>query len=150
MAGAASDDDDEGITGINITPLVDIILVLLIIFMMTASYIVTPAIPINLPKASTGEDTPQSTLAIVLTREGELYVNNKRATDDELRALIRAELAAGKEPEAVIGADAAMTHGRFVQIVDLVKAEGVAKLAINTQSEFSAPTAESPAPSPTP
>jgi biopolymer transport protein ExbD len=86
----------------------------------------------------------------VLTREGELYVNNKRATDDELRALIRAERAAGKEPEAVIGADAAMTHGRFVQIVDLVKAEGVAKLAINTQSEFSAPTAESPAPSPTP
>lgn len=150
MAGAATDDDDEdGITGINITPLVDIILVLLIIFMMTASYIVTPAIPINLPKASTGEDTPQSTLSIVLTKEGELFVNNRRATDDELRGLIRAERKDGKDPEAVIGADAALSHGRVVQIIDLLKAEGVAKLAINTQAEFSA-TPLSPAPSPTP
>ncbi len=152
MAGAASDDDEDGITGINITPLVDIILVLLIIFMMTASYIVTPAIPINLPKAATGEDTPMSTLSIVLTREGDLYVNNKKSTDDDLRRLIQAERAAGKEPEAVIGADASLSHGRVVNIIDIVKAEGVSKLAINTQAEFSAPPPEAPAgePAPTP
>lgn len=146
--GAASDDDDEGITDINITPLVDIILVLLIVFMMTASYIVSPAIPINLPKAATGEETPQSALSIVLTREGDLYVNNKKATDEELKGMIRSEKAAGKEPEAVIGADAAMTHGRFVQIIDIVKAEGVTKLAINTQAEFSAPPPEAAVPLP--
>lgn len=139
---SASDDDEEAITGINITPLVDIILVLLIIFMMTASYIVAPAIQIDLPKAASAEDTPVSTLAIVLTKEGDLYVNNKRATDADLRRFIQAERASGKEPEAVIGADAAMSHGRFVAIVDLVKGEGVTKLAINTQASFSAPKPE--------
>lgn len=142
MASAGDDDDEDGITGINITPLVDIILVLLIIFMMTASYIVAPAIQIELPKAASAQDTPVSTLAVVLTKEGDLYVNNKRATDDELRAFIRAERAQNKEPEAVIGADASLSHGRFVAIVDLIKSEGVTKLAINTQASFSAPKPE--------
>jgi len=145
MASAGDDDDDDGITGINITPLVDIILVLLIVFMMTASVIVAPAIQINLPKAASAEDHALTTLAVVLTKEGDLYVNNKKATDEDLRRFIRTERAAGREPEAVIGADAALSHGRFVAIVDLVKSEGVVKMAINTQSSFSAP---SPEPSP--
>lgn len=137
MAGSAQADDDEPITSINIIPLVDIVLVVLIIFMVTASYIVTPAIRVELPKASTGEPTVNSTLALVLTKEGDLFLNNDKTDDAGLRAYIRRELAAGKELEAVIAADASVRHGRVVALIDLIKAEGILKFAINTADEFS-------------
>ena len=65
-ASGSSSDDDDGITGINVTPLVDIMLVLLIIFMVASTYIVKPSIEVDLPKAATGGDTLDSTLSLVL------------------------------------------------------------------------------------
>ena len=139
---AQQSDDDEAITSINVTPLVDIVLVLLIIFMMTASYIVTPAIEVELPKAANAESAVQSTLALVLTREGDLFLNNVKSGDEELRAFIRRERASGKEPEAIIAADASVPHGRVVRLIDLIKGEGVVKFAINTEADFSSGGAE--------
>src|SRR5689334_20767281 len=115
---AAGGDDDEAITSINVTPLVDITLVLLIIFMMTASYIVTPAIKVELPKAATAESVVQSMLALVLTREGDLFLNNAPTSDDALRAFIRKEKSEGKDLEAIIAADASVRHGRVVGLID--------------------------------
>jgi biopolymer transport protein TolR len=135
MASAAADEDE--ITGINVTPLVDIVLVLLIIFMMTASYTVAPAIRVELPKASTGEPTAQSTLSLVLTREGALYLNNTRVEPDDVRRFIREERAAGKDLQAVVAADAQVIHGRVVSIIDLIRAEGVSQFALNTDADFS-------------
>ncbi|MBK6684517.1 MAG: biopolymer transporter ExbD [Deltaproteobacteria bacterium] len=137
MAGSAQADDDEPITSINIIPLVDIVLVVLIIFMVTASYIVTPAIRVELPKAATGEPMVSSTLALVLTKEGDLFLNNDKTDDEALRAYIKRELAAGKDLEAVIAADASVRHGRVVALIDLIKSEGIVKFAINTADEFS-------------
>jgi biopolymer transport protein TolR len=134
MAGAAADEDE--ITGINVTPLVDIVLVLLIIFMMTASYTVAPAIRVELPKASTGEPTEQSTLSLVLTREGALYLNNTRVEADEVRRYIREQRAAGKDLQAVVAADAQVIHGRVVGLIDLIRAEGVSQFALNTDDQF--------------
>jgi biopolymer transport protein TolR len=134
---AAQGEDDDAITGINVTPLVDIVLVLLIIFMMTASYIITPAIKVELPKAVSADSVVQSMLALVLTREGDLFLNNAKASDDELRAFIRKEKSENKELEAVIAADASVRHGRVVQLIDLIKSEGVVKFAINTEADFS-------------
>ena len=134
MASAATDDDE--ITGINVTPLVDIVLVLLIIFMMTASYTVAPAIRVELPKATTGEPTEQSTLSLVLTREGSIYLNNTRVESDEVRRFIREQRAAGKDLQAVVAADAQVVHGRVVGLIDLIRAEGVSQFALNTEDEF--------------
>lgn len=144
MAGQAEEDDD-GITGINITPLVDIILVLLIIFMMTASYIVTPAIEVSLPKAASAEANVQSTLSVVITKEGRMFLNNREVSLNDVRDFIRAERAKGEELEAVIAADGSVRHEHVVRLIDLVKNEGVLKLAINTESDFSAPV-ETPPP----
>jgi biopolymer transport protein ExbD len=131
---AASDGDDE-ITGINVTPLVDITLVLLIVFMVTASFIVAPAIKVELPKASTA--TPvQATLSIALTRDGTVYLDNAPVTHDELRRSIRAREKAGQELQAVLAADANVTHGKVVAVIDLVKSEGVASFALNTDTEL--------------
>jgi biopolymer transport protein ExbD len=136
MASAAFDDDDA-ITGINITPLVDIILVLLIIFMMTASYTVAPAIRVDLPRASTAEPVAQTgTLSIVLARDGTVYLDGQPAGEDEVRRRIRAGRAEGRELRAVIAADAAVTHGRVVKLIDLVQAEGVVGFALSTETEL--------------
>lgn len=136
MAGAF-DEDEDAITGINVTPLVDITLVLLIIFMMTASYIVSPAIKVDLPKAAAAEDVVQSTIALVITREGDVFLNNKKVDDDAIRAFIKNERDLGKtDLEAIIAADGSVEHRRVVGLIDLIKGEGIAKFAINTQAEF--------------
>lgn len=131
---SASDGDDE-ITGINVTPLVDITLVLLIVFMVTASFIVAPAIKVELPKASTAAPV-QATLSIALTRDGTVYLDNAPVTHDELRRSIRAREKAGQELQAVLAADANVTHGKVVAVIDLVKSEGVASFALNTDAEL--------------
>jgi biopolymer transport protein TolR len=133
MAGGAAGDDDDLITGINVTPLVDITLVLLIIFMVTTTYIVNPSIHVDLPKAATAEKTQPSTASVVITKTGALFLNGKETTEEALRAHCRAELAADKDLQVVVAADRDTRHGQVVHIVDVVKAAGVTKFAINTE-----------------
>ncbi len=132
MAGAAGDDDDL-ITGINVTPLVDITLVLLIIFMVTTTYIVNPSIHVDLPKAATADKTQPSTASVVITKTGELYLNGQPISEDGLRDHCVRELAADKELQVVVAADRETRHGQVVHIIDVVKAAGVTKFAINTE-----------------
>ena len=82
--GKVSDEagnSDQPITGINITPLVDIILVLLIIFMVTATFLVAPSINVDLPRATTGEPTPISNIAVVIEDSGDIFLNGKKVTE---------------------------------------------------------------------
>ncbi len=124
-------DEDEIIAGINITPLVDITLVLLIIFMVTATYMVKPAIEVKLPEAATGNPTEPTMLGVTVDREGALYLNGKPITPTGLRSFIREEKKAGKPLQALIAADKDSRHSSFVSVLDLVKQEGVTDFAIN-------------------
>lgn len=133
MAASQQNNDDEMITGINITPLVDIVLVLLIIFMVTATFIVTPSIKVDLPKAATGDATPTSNLALVLDKSGTIYLNGRPASEDEIKAFIRSEMAADKQVQAIISADKSASHGSVIHLIDIVKTEGVTKFAINVE-----------------
>jgi biopolymer transport protein ExbD len=141
MAGAASqfEDDDSGrmITDINVTPLVDVILVLLIIFMVTASLIVNPSIKVDLPKAVTGNDQARTTLALTLTKDGQLYLNGERTDEAQVAKQIAAELPKNPDLQAVIAADTVVSHGSVVHIIDFVKRAGVRKFAINVDSAAS-------------
>ncbi len=145
----SSVEDDEPITGINVTPLVDIVLVLLIIFMMTASYIVRPAIDVSLPKAATGEQRPNTSLVLVISREGRTFLNNQEVTDQQIRGFIREETRKGRDPEAVLAADASVPHGKMVALIDLIREEGLTKFAINTDADFKASDIPPPETSPT-
>src|SRR4051812_35128238 len=108
MAAAAHDDDDL-ITGINVTPLVDITLVLLVILMVTASYVASKAIPLDLPKGATGETTA-TTLALSIDKDGRMYLDAAPVDEATLRGRIRAARAADAETRAVIAADGRTTH----------------------------------------
>jgi biopolymer transport protein ExbD len=135
MAGSAGfkGDDDGGamIVDINVTPLVDITLVLLIIFMVTASYIVSPAIKVDLPKAASGSEQSKTTLALTLTKDGELYLNGEKSNDDAVVKYIRSELPGKPDLQAIIAADGGVAHRDVIHVIDLVKRTGVHRFAIN-------------------
>ncbi len=119
------------ISDINVTPLVDIMLVLLIIFMVTTTVIVKDSIPVKLPEASTGEPKKVSILAVTINAKGTLHMNGEPVSEKKIREFIKRQRARGTKLEAVIAADRDTSHGRVVGLIDLVRSEGVTKFAIN-------------------
>ena len=118
------------IAEINVTPLVDIMLVLLIIFMLTAHLIAKQAIEVELPRASQATTLKPTTLAVTLTRDGSIYLNDKTVTPDALRSSVSAAVAKDPKVQVVISGDKAVSHGRVVWVLDLVKSLGVTSFAI--------------------
>ena len=112
------------------TPLVDITLVLLIIFMVTASYIVKEAIEVDLPRAASGGETVGPTLAFAIDRSGALFLDGQPVSREAARAAVRAAVRKSPEARALIGADRMVAHGEVVSLIDLVKTEGLSKFAI--------------------
>jgi biopolymer transport protein ExbD len=132
MARAANNgDDDDLISDINVTPLVDIVLVLLIVLMVTSSYLVNKSINVELPKAATGETTTP-TLSISLDVAGKLYLDGTGIDQAGLQAKIRDAYKSDPDVKAIISADGRVTHSQVVSIIDLLRTEKVTKFAINT------------------
>jgi biopolymer transport protein ExbD len=119
------------ISGINVTPLVDIMLVLLIIFMVTAKLVIAPAtaLPLELPKAASGEAT-QVVFSIGLLPDGSTTVNGQTvATDDAILSIARAERAAHPDVDAVIQADGHVYHERVIHVMDLLSQADITHIA---------------------
>ena len=116
------------IEGINVTPLVDIVLVLLIIFIVTAKIVVAPAVPLDLPTASQSEAL-QTIFAVSITPDGAIKVNGTACSDEALEARASAAQAEDGELRAVIQADRAVSHGRVMFVLDTLKAAGLDKVA---------------------
>ena len=137
MAGGASngDGDDDLITAINVTPLVDIVLVLLIILMVTASYIVSKSIPMDLPDAQSGDESPPRQMSISIEREGQLYLDAEAISWEALAQEARRFRQAETEPRAVIAADREVSHGQFIRVVDVLRTAGITRYAINVNPE---------------
>jgi biopolymer transport protein ExbD len=145
MAGGAQQDaSEEAITGINVTPLVDITLVLLIIFMVTAKIIVSQSVPLDLPKAATGTEV-QQVFSVILAADGSTYVDSRQVANDDAMLPLARE-AHGKNPDlrAVIKADSAVPHGRVIHVLDLLKQAQIGKIAFGVQP--GAPGPGGPAP----
>jgi biopolymer transport protein ExbD len=133
MAGQVEESGDEMIAAINVTPLVDVMLVLLIIFMVTATYVVRAAIEVDLPRAAAGGETVGPTLALALDRDRKLFLDWAPATLDAAREAVRAAVAKSPEARALISADRAVSHGRVIEVIDLVKDEGLTRFAIDVE-----------------
>lgn len=133
MAGAAQGADDDAILGINVTPFVDIALVLLIIFMVTAKYIASLAIPVDLPQAATAQQNNSgATASVSVDRAGGFYLDGRPVTESELVARMRERHAQDADLRAIISADTQTPHGRVTTAIDLIRQGGVAKFAIRT------------------
>jgi biopolymer transport protein ExbD len=133
MAGSAKFDDDDGINEINVTPLVDVMLVLLVIFMVASIYIVKDAIEVDLPKAASAGETLDTTLAIVIDREGRLYLNGRPSPDDVIAQACAAAAAKDPNAQAIIAADQNVKHGDVIRVIDMVRTNGLVRFAINVK-----------------
>lgn len=131
--------DDDVISDINITPFVDIILVVLIIFMVTASTIVKDSIKVNLPEAASGEATESNSLGLTLTADGGLSLDGELLTLEQLKARLKAAKAESEEVVCLISADKTVAHGRVVWLIDVVKTAGITKFAINIDKADAVP-----------
>jgi biopolymer transport protein ExbD len=129
MAASSNDDEDGLISAINVTPLVDVVLVLLIIFMVTARIIHSQGVPMELPKSSTGENL-QTIFSVELTQDGKTFVDSTAIeNDDKIGELAKVARAKNPELRATIRADRKVEHGRVIHVLDLLKRSGVNKIA---------------------
>ena len=137
MAQHANNDDYE-ITGINVTPLVDIMLVLLIIFLVTATYIVKEVIKVELPRAASATEPVTRTFQFLISKDGQVYLDGATTDDADIVAKVAKLAASGvrkADLQAVIGADRDTRHGVVVHLLDLLKDQGVSRFAIEVQKE---------------
>lgn len=124
---------------INVTPMADIMLVLLIIFMITTPLLQT-GITVNLPKAKNPLDAPEAdskdALVIALTRDGRLYLQKKAITEEELTRNLTERFSGGEANKTMfLRADSSVAYGRVVQLVNLVRKSGVERVGLMAEKE---------------
>lgn len=137
--------EDDLIGGVNITPIVDVCLTLLIVFIVTASAMVNRSMPVQLPKAATAESSPPSILNVAIAKDGEVFLNGAPGRLEDIPAAVEAARARGGADGKLAGfvsADVAAPYGRFAEAVDQLRLAGVHDIALDTQP------APEPAPAP--
>ena len=138
MAGKISgsaNDELTAISEINVTPFVDVVLVLLVIFMVTAPMLVREQMNVNLPKAQTGEKSAAQAFTIVINKEGIISLMDKPIGFDQLEAAVKGMAEKNANAQAVISADQDTKHGDVVRVMDIVKKAGVTKFAIQIEQK---------------
>lgn len=125
-----------GISGINITPFVDVTLVLLVIMMVSSTYIVQQSLKVELPKSASSDAPASAVTMVTVTKDGDyLYNQQAVAGDEELRGFFRSALAESKDVNLVVTADTLAHHGKVIHAIDLAKQAGITKFALSVQSE---------------
>jgi biopolymer transport protein ExbD len=122
------------ISAINVTPLVDVVLVLLIILMVASTYIVAQTLKVTLPKSKTTDGTADKPQTVSILKDGALRWNDQPVTEPDLARDLAAAVKADPEVNVVVSADEATKHGRVVHVIDLAKQQGVTKFAINVMA----------------
>jgi biopolymer transport protein ExbD len=126
-----------GIVGINVTPMVDVVLVLLVIMMVSATYIVSQALKVELPKSASTDESVSTPVQVTITKDNKVFFNQQPvANDADLTSrLVAARGKEGGDVNLVVSADAEARHGSVVHVIDLAKQQGITKFAINVQSD---------------
>ncbi len=133
MAGGiqgSGQDEMPTISEINVTPFVDVVLVLLVIFMVTAPMLVREQMNVNLPKASSGEKSAAKSVSIVIDKTGTVLLMEKPVPMESLGDEIKKLLAESPDAQAVISADEESRHGDVVKVMDILKGAGLSRFAI--------------------
>lgn len=134
-ADLSNSGDDGPINGINVTPFVDVVLVLLVIFMLTAPLLVQDALKVQLPKSGSSDQKSSSSVGLSITKEG-LFLWNGIALDESvLLQKIKEEAAKNSETQVLISADTKAQHGFVVKAIDLVKKGGLNKFALQVERQ---------------
>ncbi len=133
-AGAGGDDSSQELmSAINVTPFVDVVLVLLVIFMVTAPIIAKDLLNVRLPKTDSGDGKGMSSLGLSVNRHGQVLLNGVPVSEEVLRDEVRKALATDKDTQAIIAADVETQYGNVVRVIDIVKSAGLSRFAIQVE-----------------
>jgi biopolymer transport protein ExbD len=121
------------IAAINVTPLVDVVLVLLVILMVASTYIVAQTLKVQLPRAKSTDGTAEKPTKVEILKDGRYRWNEVDTPESALSDKMKAAVAADADMSLVVSADKEVMHGTVVHILDLAKLAGVTKFAINVQ-----------------
>jgi biopolymer transport protein ExbD len=125
--------DDDAISDINVTPFVDVVLVLLIVLMIAAVNVAHSAITVDLPTAAAEGESVASTLNIIIEADGQMLLDGERADEEAIAARVRAEKEGDAKVQAVIAADRTVPYERVMHAIDLVKQNGVTSFALSIE-----------------
>jgi biopolymer transport protein ExbD len=125
--------DDGPMATINIVPFVDVALVLLIIFMLTSAALLKASLGVTLPKAASGGSRVETTLNLVYTKERLLLLNGSPVAKSELAPFVRRARKENPKLQAVISADRGVSYGGVVELIDLIKQNGVTSFALDVE-----------------
>src|SRR5579862_8553592 len=121
------------IAAINVTPLVDVVRVLLVILMVASTYIVAQTRKVQLPRAKSTDGTADKPTKVEILKDGKLRWNEVFITEPQLADKMKEAVAADSEMSLVVSADKEVMHGNVVHVLDLAKLAGITKFAINVQ-----------------
>jgi biopolymer transport protein ExbD len=121
------------IVGINITPMVDVVLVLLVIMMVSAEYVVSESIQVDLPKTASSDGTSGALTVVTISRTGDFYLKGEKISADELNIRLAELYQRDRETSLVVTADAAAEHGRVMQVIDTARVVGISKFSVSVE-----------------
>jgi biopolymer transport protein ExbD len=130
-----TEDDSGPISSINVTPFVDVVLVLLVIFMVTAPLLMQDSLGIHLPKAASADKKLSSKMGVAVTRQGQILLNGELASPETVSARVRQALASDPDTQALISADGDARHADVVRAIDLIKSAGMNRFAIQIERQ---------------
>lgn len=129
-----SDQQDEGFNDINITPFVDVVLVLLVIFMVTAPVMIKESLKVNLPKTLTSDITTKAaSIGIAITKEGQVVLAGKVMSDETLKEEFKRFSDVAPDTTFLISADVDSRHGDVVRVIDLLKRNNLNRFALQVE-----------------
>jgi biopolymer transport protein ExbD len=123
------------IVGINVTPMVDVVLVLLVILMVSATWIVSQSMKVDLPNTQTSDGSAASLAAVTVGPKGELLFNEQPVTEPELQQKLAAAGKKGDDVTLIVSADKVAHHGIVVHVLDLARSNNITKFAVQVERE---------------
>lgn len=140
-ASFEQEDHDEAVGGgfssINVTPFVDVMLVLLVIFMITAPMLIKDIIDIKLPKTATSDGQKAELIGIAINKEGQVLLNGVLVDEDNLKSQVKQMLEVNPNTQGVISADVDLPYGKVVRVIDQLKLAGLEQFAVQIEKEDS-------------
>jgi len=133
MAMAQGSNEDEVIDGINITPMVDVILVLLVIFMVTANFLKKESININLPKVQAADPNVSQSVQVAITRDGKILLEGQETTEEKLVDNLQRDLKFRPNMRLTLSADEKLAYGTIMKLMGVIRKAGVSRVALSVK-----------------
>lgn len=130
---ASTEQNGGAISAINVTPFVDVVLVLLVILMVTSTSLVKASVGVDLPRAASASETVDRTLNLVIEADGDLLLDGEVVDEQRLLETVKAAIAQDPEVRAVISADRNAPYSAVIRGIDLAKAAGLSKFALDVE-----------------